>query len=46
MIIEDFHKAVHTILKITGEGMILETDPIIYNTNQIRNPYTYVLHLD
>lgn len=46
MIIEDFHKAAYTILKITGEGKILEKDPVIYNTNQIRNIYTYVLHLD
>jgi phosphoenolpyruvate carboxylase len=45
MIVDDFHKAVDALLKITGKDVILETDPVIYNSIQLRNPYTDVLNL-
>jgi phosphoenolpyruvate carboxylase len=45
MIVEDFQKAVKAVLKITGKDVILGTDPVIYNSIQLRNPYTDVLNL-
>ncbi len=45
MIIEDFQKAVSAILQITGKEVILGTDPVIYNSILLRNPYTDVLNL-
>ncbi len=45
MIITDFTKAVDAILRITGKDVILGTDPVIYNSILLRNPYTDVLNL-
>jgi phosphoenolpyruvate carboxylase len=45
MIEEDFRKAVEALLQITGKDVILGTDPVIYNSIQLRNPYTDVLNL-
>jgi phosphoenolpyruvate carboxylase len=44
-ITEDFERAVAALLKITGKEVILGTDPVIYNSILLRNPYTDVLNL-
>jgi len=44
-ILADFDLATEAILKITGKDVILGTDPVIYNSIQLRNPYTDVLNL-
>lgn len=45
LILEDYTKAKEAILAITGRKELLETDPVIYNSIQLRNPYTDVLNL-
>ncbi len=45
IIVDDFENAVSALLKITGKEVILGTDPVIYNSILLRNPYTDVLNL-
>ncbi len=45
LIVDDFNKASSAILAITGKEVVLGTDPVIYNSIQLRNPYTDVLNL-
>lgn len=45
LIVSDFEKSTDAILGITGKEVVLGTDPVIYNSIQLRNPYTDVLNL-
>jgi phosphoenolpyruvate carboxylase len=45
LIHDDFGKVAKAILSITGKDVILGTDPVIYNSILLRNPYTDVLNL-
>jgi phosphoenolpyruvate carboxylase len=45
VILEDYLSAKQAILAITGKKELLENDPVIYNSIQLRNPYTDVLNL-
>lgn len=45
MIEEDYHRARTAILRITDQEELLDHDPIIRKSVQLRNPYTDVLNL-
>lgn len=44
-IAEDYRRACQAILRITGQRALLDNDPVIQRSIQIRNPYTDVLNL-
>ena len=44
-ILEDFHRGREALLRITGGERLLDSDPVIQRSIELRNPYTDVLNL-
>ena len=44
-IVEDFQKGREALLRITGQEELLDSDPVIQRSIELRNPYTDVLNL-
>jgi phosphoenolpyruvate carboxylase len=41
----DFARARDAVLRVTGQAALLDNDPVIQRSNELRNPYTDVLNL-
>jgi phosphoenolpyruvate carboxylase len=44
-ILEDHRRALEAVRRITGQERILDNDPVIQRSIELRNPYTDVLNL-
>jgi phosphoenolpyruvate carboxylase len=45
MLVEEFERTRRVVLRITGQGRLLETNPVLARSIRLRNPYVDPLSL-